>query len=75
MSLPERVFPGRLFSSGANTLHAVHEENAKVAEQFKAKADAKYKEVTTKFPVTRGLKDLQTVLQLIKKLEAVRMAS
>ena len=37
LSLPGRIFPGRLLSSGAKTLHAVHEENAKMAEQFKAR--------------------------------------
>ena len=50
-------------------------QRAQARKEFKSKADAKYKEVTTKFPVARGLKDMQTVLQLIKKLEAVRMAS
>jgi len=34
LGLPERVFPGRLLSSGSNTLHAVHEENAKVSDQY-----------------------------------------
>ena len=43
-------------------------------KEFKAKADARYKEMAGKFPPARGLRDLATVLQLIKKLEAVRMA-
>ena len=34
-SLPDRVFPGRLLSSGANTLSGVHEENAKMSEKTK----------------------------------------
>ena len=47
---------------------------AQARKEFKAKADARYKEMAAKFPPARGLRDLATVLQLIKKLEAVRMA-
>ena len=50
-------------------------QRAQARKEFKAKVDARYREITTKFPPARGMKDMQTVLQLIKKLEAVRMAS
>ena len=49
-------------------------ERTQARKEFKKKADAKYKEVVSKFPTARGLRDLRTVLDLIKKLEAVRMA-
>ena len=49
-------------------------ERTQARKEFKSKADARYKEMATKFPPARGLRDLATVLQLIKKLEAVRMA-
>ena len=41
---------------------------------YAAKANARYREMSTKFPPARGLKDLQSVLQLIAKLDTVRMA-
>ena len=41
---------------------------------YAAKANARYHEMSTKFPPARGLKDLQSVLQLIAKLDTVRMA-
>ena len=34
LGLPAQVFGGRLLSDGANTLHAVHDENAKMQAQF-----------------------------------------
>ena len=49
-------------------------ERTQARKEFKARADARYKEMAAKFPPARGLRDLATVLQLIKKLEAVRMA-
>ena len=49
-------------------------QRTQARKEFKTKADARYKEMAAKFPPARGLRDLATVLQLIKKLEAVRMA-
>ena len=49
-------------------------KRAQARKEFKAKVDARYKDLVTKFPPSRGLRDLATVLQLIKKLEGVRMA-
>ena len=40
LGLAERVFPGRLRSSGANTLSAVHEENGAVQEQYRQRCKA-----------------------------------
>ena len=50
-------------------------QRTQARKEFKSKADARYKEITTRFPPARGMKDIQSVLQLIKKLEGVRMAS
>ena len=46
---------------------------AKARKEFKEKVNAQYKEVTKRFPVARGLKDLQTVRSLIDKIERVRL--
>ena len=43
-------------------------------KEFKKKVDTRYRELVTRFPPARGLRDLATVLQLIKKIENVRMA-
>ena len=37
-------------------------QRAQARKEFKAKADARYKELATKFPPARGLRDLATVL-------------
>ena len=49
-------------------------QRAQARKEFKKKVDSHYKAIVTKFPPSRGLRDLATVLQLIKKLESVRMA-
>ena len=49
-------------------------KRAQARKEFKEKADARYRAIVAKFPPARGLRDLRTVLELIKKLESVRMA-
>ena len=49
-------------------------QRAQARKEFKEKADARYRAIVAKFPPARGLRDLRTVLELIKKLESVRMA-
>ena len=48
---------------------------SKARAEFKKKVDNQYKEVSKRFPTARGLKDLQTVRQLIDKIERVRLPS
>ena len=50
-------------------------QRTKARKEFKKKVDTQYKEVTKRFPVARGLKDLQTVRSLIAKIERVRLPS
>ena len=50
-------------------------QRTKARKEFKKKVDTQYKEVTKRFPVARGLKDLQTVRSLIEKIERVRLPS
>ena len=64
----------RIREFAAKTKKLGKKERTQARKEFKAKADARYKEMAAKFPPARGLRDLATVLQLIKKLEAVRMA-
>ena len=47
----------------------------KARREFKKRVEAQFKEVSKKFPPARGLRDVQTVRDLISKLERVRMAS
>ena len=49
-------------------------QRAQARKEFKKKVDTRYRELVTRFPPARGLRDLATVLQLIKKIENVRMA-
>ena len=50
-------------------------QRSKARKEFKKKVDAQYREVTKRFPVARGLKDLQTVRSLIDKIGRVRLPS
>jgi hypothetical protein len=65
----------RIREFNAKTKKMPAKQRTQARKEFKSKANDRYRELTTKFPPARGLKDLQTVLQLIKKLDAVRMAS
>ena len=49
-------------------------QRAQARKEFKKKVDTRYRELVTRFPPARGLRDLATVLQLIRKIENVRMA-
>ena len=62
----------REFAARTKKMPATQRKQARKA--FKDKVDGRYREMAGKFPPARGLRDLATVLQLIKKLEAVRMA-
>ena len=50
-------------------------ERNKQRRAFKEKVNTQYKEVTKRFPTARGLKDLQTVKNLIEKIDRVRLPS
>ena len=50
-------------------------QRTQARKEFKKKVDGRYRELVAKFPPARGMRDLATVLQLIKKLESVRMAT
>ena len=64
----------RIREFAAKTKKLPKKQRAQARKEFKQKASAKYKEVVSKFPPARGMRDLHTVLALIKKLEGVRMA-
>ena len=50
-------------------------DRSKSRAEFKKRVDGQFREVTKRFPTARGLKDLQTVRQLIDKIERVRLPS
>ena len=64
----------RIREFATKTKKLAKKQRNQARKEFKARADARHKEMAAKFPPARGLSDLATVLQLIKKLEAVRMA-
>ena len=63
----------REFAARTKKMPATQRKQARKA--FKDKVDGRYREMAGKFPPARGLKDLPSVLQLISKLETVRMAT
>ena len=64
----------RIREFAAKTKKLGKKQRSQARKEFKKKVDGHYKSIVTKFPPSRGLRDLSTVLQLIKKLESVRMA-
>ena len=65
----------RLREHKARTKKMPSAERSKARAEFKKKVNSQFKEVTKRFPTARGLKDLQTVRQLIDKIERVRLPS
>ena len=63
----------REFAARTKKMPAAQRKQARKA--FKEKVDGRYREMAGKFPPARGLKDLPSVLQLIAKLDTVRMAT
>ena len=63
----------REFAARTKKMPAAQRKQARKA--FKEKVDGRYREMAGKFPPARGLKDLASVLQLIAKLDTVRMAT
>ena len=64
----------RIREFAARTKKMPKKNRDEARKAYAAKANARYREMSTKFPPARGLKDLQSVLQLIAKLDTVRMA-
>ena len=64
----------RVREFAARTKKMPKKKRDQARREYKAKADARYKEMVTKFPPARGLRDMQSVLGLIAKLDTVRMA-
>ena len=64
----------RIREFAARTKKMPKKNRDEARKAYAAKANARYREMATKFPPARGLKDLQSVLQLIAKLDTVRMA-
>ena len=64
----------RLREFAARTKKMPKKQRDDARKEFKSKANARYREMVAKFPPARGLRDLQSVLGLISKLETVRMA-
>ena len=65
----------RIREHKAKTKKMPASQRTKARKEFKKKVDSQYREVTKRFPVARGLKDLQTVRSLIDKIERVRLPS
>ena len=65
----------RIREHKAKTKKMPASERSKARTEFKKKVDGQFREVTKRFPTARGLKDLQTVRQLIDKIERVRLPS
>ena len=65
----------RIREHKAKTKKMTKVERDKARREFKKRVEAQFKEVSKKFPPARGLRDVQTVRDLISKLERVRMAS
>ncbi|MAD44261.1 MAG: hypothetical protein CMH98_04575, partial [Oceanospirillaceae bacterium] len=65
----------RLREHNAKTKKMPKAERAKARAEFKKKVNGQYAEVTKRFPTARGLRDLQTVKQLIDKIDRVRLPS
>ena len=63
----------REFAARTKKMPAAQRNKARKA--FKDKVDGRYREMASRFPPARGLKDLPSVLQLIAKLDTVRMAT
>ena len=64
----------RVREFAARTKKMPKKKRDQARREYKAKADGRYKEMVTKFPPARGLRDMQSVLGLIAKLDTVRMA-
>ena len=64
----------RIREFAARTKKMPKKNRDEARKAYAAKANARYHEMSTKFPPARGLKDLQSVLQLIAKLDTVRLA-
>ena len=64
----------RIREFAARTKKMPKKNRGEARKAYAAKANARYHEMSTKFPPARGLKDLQSVLQLIAKLDTVRLA-
>ena len=65
----------RLREHATKTKKLPKSERDKQRKAYKQKVNAQFKEVTKRFPTARGLRDLQTVRNLIDKIDRVRLPS